>query len=210
MNVPHSFEDLKLRAKVALYNAMLYYEELDNAQWPAEFLHIKTEIGSWQVPFIKQTIKEAGDCQLERELFNISGQLLTYQQDIIRVRRLLERFFELSEEYGIDILKKDFGWFPLYTNKEEEAYHLMIAASEIRDRVRSLLNTIEERREFKIRDIEAAAKRAGYQGKIRQLRQHLVKWHGDQRDEAEWLLSGSELDDFLNRYLLHKQRRGER
>jgi len=216
MNSPHffdtlnTFEGLKERARLALTNTEVFYRELNEAHWPDELLKVKKKIGVWQMPWIKETIKGLDKCVTERELFNISAQLFQYQRDMFTVWEIIKPFFKYSEEYGVYILKEGYSWFPFAIRQETTEHALMSVAGDIINRVRTLLDTIEERREFKIRDIEEAAKRAGYEGTLRQLRQQLVNWNnwnGGERDKKEWVLSGSELDDFLNRFLLPRKRR---
>lgn len=203
----NTFDELKDRARRALHEAKTFYSDLNEAQWPDEYLSIKSAIGVWQLPWIDETLKEVDRCQLERELFVISSQISQYQRDLFRVWHEIKPLFEYSEEDGIYVPRQEFEWVPFPLNREETSNSLMSVARDVSARVQTLLDTIEERREFKIRDIEAAAKRAGYRGTLRQLRQHLVNWRGIEREEAEWLLSGSQLDDFLNRHLLPRQRR---
>ncbi len=212
MKAPHFFDELqrfealKLRARLALKGAEVFYKGLNEAHWPDKHLSLKKEIGVWQLPWLAESLNELEKCQSERGLFNISAQLFQYQRDMFRVWELIKPFFEYSEDYGVYILKKSFSWFPFHIRPEVEEHNLMSVAADITDRVKNLLDATDERREFKIREIEAAAKRAGYQGTLRQLRRNLVKWHGGEREEVEWLLSGSQLDDFLNHHLLPKQR----
>ncbi len=61
--------------------------------------------------------------------------------------------------------------------------------------------------DYDVRSILELAKKNGYGGKLRQLRQHLAEWEGDGRESGErWLLSRAELEQFL-RYLSERQRK---